>query len=45
MNYSNVTVQDCIDNHEKKDLGVVLHNGKVEGFQDAEGGWRTPESR
>lgn len=45
MNYNNVTVQDCIDNHEKKDLGVVLHNGKVEGFQDADGGWHTLESR
>lgn len=32
MDFSKVTVQDCIDMSEKKDKGVVLNDGQVLGF-------------
>ena len=32
MNYEVVTIQDCLDMHEKKGQAVILENGQVIGF-------------
>lgn len=33
MNYEAVTVQDCIDNYEKRNKSVVIKDGQVIGFE------------
>lgn len=33
MNYEIITVQDCIENWEKRNNGVILENGQVTGFE------------
>lgn len=33
MNNETITIQDCLDNWEKKDNGVILENGQVTGFE------------
>lgn len=35
MDFSKITVQDCIDMFEKKDSAVVLNDGKVIEFLEA----------
>lgn len=32
MNYETITIQDCLDNFEKKGKTVVLDNGQVTDF-------------
>lgn len=36
MNYKVVTVQDCIDNYEKRNKSVVIKAGQVVGFEVVE---------
>lgn len=33
MNYETVTIQDCIDNWEKRGKTVIIENGQVVGFE------------
>lgn len=33
MNYSVVTIADCIDMYEKKDMAVIINDGQVVGFE------------
>lgn len=33
MNYEIITIQDCIEAHEKRGWGVILENGQVIGFE------------
>lgn len=32
MNYNTITIQDCIDNFEKKSKSVVINDGQVIEF-------------
>lgn len=36
MNYEAVTVQDCIDNYEKRNKSTVINDGQVVGFDTNE---------
>lgn len=36
MNLENVTVEDCVELHEKKDTITVLNDGKIEKFEKEE---------
>ena len=36
MNMEAITLQDCIDNYEKKDQAVVINDGQVLGFEQVE---------
>ena len=36
MNYEAVTVQDCIDNCEKRNKSTVINDGQVVGFDTNE---------
>lgn len=39
MDWNNITIQDCIDMHEKKSKCTVLNDGKVVDFvEDEENG-------
>lgn len=33
MNYEAVTIQDCIDNYEKRSKSAVIKAGQVVGFE------------
>ncbi len=32
MNYENITIQDCLDNHEKRGKAAVINDGQVLDF-------------
>lgn len=32
MEYENITIEDCIDNYEKKRKAAVIHNGQIKEF-------------
>ena len=36
MNMEAITLQDCIDNYEKKDQAAVINDGQVRGFEQVE---------
>lgn len=36
MNMEAITLQDCIDNYEKKDQATVINDGQVLGFEQVE---------
>nr|DAH33425.1 MAG TPA: hypothetical protein [Caudoviricetes sp.] len=36
MNLEAVTIQDCIDNYEKKDKTTEINDGKVISFKECE---------
>lgn len=36
MNYEAVTVQDCIENYEKRNKSTVINDGQVVGFDTNE---------
>lgn len=36
MNYEAVTVQDCINNYEKRNKSTVINDGQVVGFDTNE---------
>lgn len=36
MNMETITLQDCIDNYEKKDQAAVINDGQVLGFEQVE---------
>lgn len=36
MNMEVITLQDCIDNYEKKDQAAVINDGQVLGFEQVE---------
>lgn len=36
MNYEAVTIQDCLDNYEKRNKSVVINAGQVVGFEVAD---------
>lgn len=33
MNYETITIQDCIDNYEKRNKATVINDGQVVGFE------------
>lgn len=36
VNYENVTIQDCLDNYEKKERVTIIENGQVVDFRKEE---------
>ena len=36
MNFEVITIEDCIDNYEKRNKSVVISNGQVVGFETEE---------
>ena len=36
MNMETITLQDCIDNYEKKDQAAHINDGQVLGFEQVE---------
>lgn len=33
MNYETITVEDCIDNYEKRSKSAIINAGQVVGFE------------
>ena len=34
MNYEIITIEDCLENWNKRNNGVILEHGKVTGFEN-----------
>ena len=36
INYNVITIEDCLDNYEKKNKTTIIHDVKITGFEDIE---------
>ena len=36
INYNVITIEDCLDNYEKKNKTTIINDGKITGFEDIE---------